>query len=82
MEKLSASAVEGKSQAGSGGGDEGRGGGIRSGEEPEIRRRLRGGGLTSGDGMVCLLKDEAGKLSREFYAKGNAISGRGRDAGG
>lgn len=32
--------------------------------------------------MVCLLKDEAGKLSREFYAKGNAISGRGRDAGG
>lgn len=32
--------------------------------------------------MVCLPKDEAGKLSRVFYAKGNAIYGKGRDAGG
>lgn len=47
--------VEGKSSAEIDGRDEGRGGEgwrICCGGGPEIRRRLRGGGLTSGDGIV------------------------------
>lgn len=47
--------VESKSWAKISGRDEGRGGEgwrICCGGGPEIRRRLRGGGLTSGDGIV------------------------------
>ena len=49
--------VEGGSWAESGGGDEGRGGEgeggwIGDGRGPEIRRRLRGGGLISVEGIV------------------------------
>ena len=47
MRRLPADDVEGRSEAGRGGRDEGG-----CGERPEIRRRLRGGGLSSGAGIV------------------------------
>lgn len=65
MRRLSAADGEGTSWVDVDGGDEG-GGGERGwvcggGGEPEIRvrRRLRGGGLTPGDGI--LLSGQAGK---------------------
>ena len=55
MRRLSAVDVEGGSWAERGGGDEGmggEGGWIRGGWSSEIRRRLRGGGLISVEGIV------------------------------
>lgn len=56
--------VEGKSSAEIDGRDEGRGGEgwrICCGGGPEIRRRLRGGGLTSGDGIVFGFTNTSGE---------------------
>ena len=56
MRKVSAGDVDGELWSEIDGRDEGGGGEGRSwsdgGERPVIRRRLRGGGLTSGDGIV------------------------------
>lgn len=56
--------VESKSWAKISGRDEGRGGEgwrICCGGGPEIRRRLRGGGLTSGDGIVFGFTNTSGE---------------------
>ncbi len=57
MRRVSEVGVEGGSWAGMDGGEQGREGGDGCGGGPEIRRRLRGGGLIPGDGIVLFRQD-------------------------